>query len=74
MTEGLGRCGEWRKEGRKGRMGCWTSFLSVALIKHPDPEELRERKGFLWLILPGHGPSLKEVRAGTQDRSLRSVD
>lgn len=50
MTEGLGRCGEWRKEGRrKGRLGCWSSFLSVALIKHPDPEELRERKGFFGL-------------------------
>lgn len=27
------------------------------------------RKGFIWLILPGNSPSLKEVRAGTWCRS-----
>lgn len=29
------------------------------------------RKGFLWLILPGHNASLREVKAGTQSRNHR---
>jgi hypothetical protein len=24
------------------------------------------KKGFIWLIFPGHSPSLEEIRSGTQ--------
>jgi hypothetical protein len=29
-----------------------------------------EMKEFVCLILPGHSPSLKEVRAGTQEKTM----
>ena len=31
-----------------------------------------EEKGLFWLMLPGHGPLLKEVRAGTQGHCLQT--
>ena len=41
---------------------------SIAVMKHYDQSNLG-RKGFVWLTLPHHCSSLKEVRTGTQGRN-----
>jgi hypothetical protein len=40
------------------------SSRSVLVIRHSDQTNLRHQR-FIWLILLGHSPSLREVRAGT---------
>lgn len=45
-------------------------WLSVAVIKHSNQTQLTRGKGFIWLLLPGHGLSLKEVRAGTDTETI----
>lgn len=44
-------------------------WLSVAVIKK-NQTQLTRGKGFIWLLLPGHGLSLKEVRAGTDTETI----
>jgi hypothetical protein len=41
--------------------------ISIVVIKHHDQSNWR-RKGFIWLTLPQHCSSSKEVRIGTQAR------
>ena len=47
-----------------------SSFLSVAVIKHCDPKQSWERKGFVWLTLGCHSPPLREVRAGRRHHGV----
>jgi hypothetical protein len=48
----------------------WGFYVS---IKHYDQKQLEEEKAYFYLTLPHHSPSLKEVRAGIQDRNLERV-
>jgi len=43
--------------------------FSVTVIKHSDQKQIVGRKGFVWLTVPGHSPSLMDARAGTQART-----
>lgn len=48
-------------------------FCSIFLSeKYHDQRQIRGGKGLLHSTLPGHGPSLKENRAGTQGRNLKA--
>jgi hypothetical protein len=38
---------------------------TIGVIKHCDQSNL-ERKGLIWLLLPHHSSSSKEVRTGTE--------
>jgi hypothetical protein len=40
--------------------------ISVAVMKHPRPKSKLTRKGFIWLTLLDHSPTMEEVRTGTQ--------
>lgn len=44
--------------------------VAIAVPKHHDQSKLG-RKGFIWLTLPHHSPSRKEVRTGTQAEQKR---
>lgn len=44
------------------------SWLSLAVIKLTKNNS--GTKGFVWLILPGHKPSLREVRTETEDKTM----
>lgn len=61
-------CSRWQSSP-----GDVLDCFSVAVIKNKnnkkkisDQKQLRRRKGLLWLTLPGHSPSLREVRAETE--------
>jgi hypothetical protein len=43
--------------------------VTVAVIKHHDQKSKLGRKGFIEFMVPQHCSSLKEVRAGTQNRA-----
>ena len=43
-----------------------SNFFGVAIRKHYDQSN-SGKKGFNWLTLPGHSPSLREVRAGAME-------
>ena len=45
--------------------------ISIAVMKHHNKSNLG-RKVFLSLTLPHHSPSLKEAKAGSQDRNLEA--
>lgn len=51
--------------------GDWRSFLSVALIQ-PWPKATSRRRGLLCLVCPSHRPSVKELKAGSQGRHLKT--
>lgn len=40
-------------------------------MQHSNQKQLGKEKGLFHLVLPGLGPSLRDVRTGTQSRSLK---
>ena len=42
----------------------WFNFLSVALINRLTWSHLQARKGCIWLVLPGHSPSVRKGKTG----------
>lgn len=49
------------------------ALFCVPGIDHCDQRQLRVRKGLFLLTLLGHNPSLKEVRAGTEEENQLAV-
>jgi hypothetical protein len=49
--------------------GLLLCFLSVAVINAGNQSNLEEGRFLFQFILPGHGSSLREVRARTQVRN-----
>ena len=52
---------------RKCVLGTGSNFFSVVI--NAMTKSNLGRKGFIWLILPDHSPSLRELRVGAQDRN-----
>ena len=48
-------------------MNC-AGLLSVTMIKHSDPKQ-HDKKRYIWITLPGHSSSLREVGTGSQIRT-----
>lgn len=50
---------------------CCSSFLSIAVCKKKKHSNKKqpEKRGFIWLTLPGHSPLLRKVREGAQGRN-----
>ena len=44
----------------------------VAVIQH-CPEAARGRRGLIWLTLPGHSPSQREVRARNETGNMEGM-
>jgi hypothetical protein len=40
--------------------------VTIAVMKHREQSYLEKKKEFIWLILPHHSSSSKELRTGTQ--------
>lgn len=47
-------------------------FYFITLMKHSDYRQLEEERVLFHLIFQDHSPSLREVRARTQDRNLKT--
>lgn len=39
-----------------------SSFLPVAVIRQYDKKQIQGGRGFIWLALPGHGESLRNIK------------
>lgn len=68
---GLGSCQPSLNSLHSLLKGDCHSFLSVALIQ-PWPKATSGRRGWLCLICPSHRSSVKELKAGSQGRHLKT--
>ena len=58
--------------GLIGLVGCLRVFIAV--IKHRGRKELVQERAYALLELSVYGPSLREVRVGTQGRNLEAEE
>lgn len=49
---------------------CFYTYLKNFCILIPILDFFWWKKGFIWILFPGHGPSLRDIMAGTQGRSF----
>lgn len=56
----------------------WSNFpdlslpVSIAVIKHHKPKQVREQGAFFRLQLSGHNPSLRDIQGKDSKQELRS--
>lgn len=65
-----------RGQGQRGQGTCQDHSINILVlisvaVKKADKRQLG-RKGFTWLTFPHHSPSLREVRARTQGRTVEA--
>lgn len=63
---------EWLGPGCSNNNTGALNYISVAVMKHADHKQLGKKR-LIWFMLPGHHPTLREVRDGTQSRNLETV-
>lgn len=52
--------------------GYSPSFISVAEIKYPNQNQQSGGRSLFPLTVPGNSPSLREIKAETQDKILKT--
>lgn len=58
---------EWLGPGCSNNNTDVLNYISLAVMKHADQKQLG-KKGLIWFMLPGHHPTLREVREGTREQ------